>query len=162
MTLSLLSFPSLPSALCTVFGERGVGGGGVWDPKVCVPKMARQDIPNGEFQFFPRWSLWSGGGGPGGGGAPPVLPRRTALLILPCPSPNLSASLDRGGGRRLGKWWRGLRDRTTQTTNLRKGAAPARRGGPEGSSVVWDSVRPLLDHTKTSSVHLTPGSIETD
>ena len=39
------------------------GGGGVWDPKVCVPEMARQDFPNGKFRFFPRWPLWSWGGG---------------------------------------------------------------------------------------------------
>ena len=39
----------------------GVGGEGVWNPKVCVPKMARQDFPSCEFHFFPRWSLWSGG-----------------------------------------------------------------------------------------------------
>ena len=29
----------------------------VWDPNVCVPKMAPPDFPNGEFHFFPRWSL---------------------------------------------------------------------------------------------------------
>ena len=46
----------------------GRGGGGVWDPKVCVPKMARSDFPDCKFRFFPRWSLWSG---EGGGGAPP-------------------------------------------------------------------------------------------
>ena len=43
-------------------------GGGVWDPKVCIPKMARSDVPDCEFCFFfPRWSPWSererGGGG---------------------------------------------------------------------------------------------------
>ena len=33
---------------------RGGGGrGGVWDPKVCVPKMAQPDFPNGKFRFFP-------------------------------------------------------------------------------------------------------------
>ena len=55
--------------------EGGEGGeGGVWDPKVCVPKMARPDFPSRKFRFFPRWSLWSGGGGTGvqgGGGLPP-------------------------------------------------------------------------------------------
>ena len=39
------------------------GGGGVWDPKVCVPKMARPDFPDCKFRFFPRLSLCSGGGG---------------------------------------------------------------------------------------------------
>ena len=38
-------------------------GGGVRDPKVCVPKIVRPDFPDGTFCFFPRWSLWSGGGG---------------------------------------------------------------------------------------------------
>ena len=36
------------------------GGGGVWDPKFCVPKMAHSDFPDCKFRFFPRWSLWSG------------------------------------------------------------------------------------------------------
>ena len=40
-----------------------VGGEGVWDPKVCVSKMAQPDLPDGKFCFFRRWSLWSGGGG---------------------------------------------------------------------------------------------------
>ena len=49
-------------------GRRGGGeGGGVWAPKVCVPKMARSDFPNGKFRFFTRWSLGSGGGGGGQG-----------------------------------------------------------------------------------------------
>ena len=50
--------------------EERRGGGGVWDPKVCVPKMARQDCPNGKLRFFRRRSLWSvgGGGGVQGGG----------------------------------------------------------------------------------------------
>ena len=39
----------------------------VWDPKLCAPKMARPDFPDGKFRFFPRWSLWSGGGSGGGG-----------------------------------------------------------------------------------------------
>ena len=50
------------------------GEGGVWDPKVCVPKTARSDFPYCKFRFFPRWSLWSGRGGrgvQGGGGTPP-------------------------------------------------------------------------------------------
>ena len=44
------------------------GRGGVWNPKVCVPKMARQEFPFCKFWFFPRWSLWSWGGGSRGGG----------------------------------------------------------------------------------------------
>ena len=43
-------------------GGAGGGGGGL-GPKICVPKMARQRLPNGKFRFFPRWSLWSGEGG---------------------------------------------------------------------------------------------------
>ena len=39
------------------------GGEGVWDPKNLCTKTARPDFPDGEFRFFPRWSLWSGGGG---------------------------------------------------------------------------------------------------
>ena len=54
---------------------KGERGGGIWDPKVCVPKMTRQDVPNGKFRFFPRRSLWSGG-------AAPLLLRCTALLIV--------------------------------------------------------------------------------
>ena len=51
---------------------RSWGRKGVWDPKVCVPEMARQDFPNGKFRFFPRWLLWSGGGGGWSmGGTPP-------------------------------------------------------------------------------------------
>ena len=43
--------------------------------KICTPKMAQPDCPNGKFCVFPRWSLWSGGGGggPGGGGVLPLL-----------------------------------------------------------------------------------------
>ena len=43
------------------------GGRGIWDPKVCVPTMARQDFPDCKFRCFQRWSLWCGGGGGGGG-----------------------------------------------------------------------------------------------
>ena len=42
--------------------KRG-GGGGVWDRKVCAPKMARPDFPFCKFYFFPQWPLWLGGGG---------------------------------------------------------------------------------------------------
>ena len=54
--------------------RRGEGGEGVWDPKVCVPKLTGSDFPNGTFRFFPRWSLWSWGGGvppPSSGGCRP-------------------------------------------------------------------------------------------
>ena len=69
--------------------RRGGGGGG-WDPKVCVPKMTRSGFPDGNFGFFPRWSLWSGGGGSRGrGGTPPLLLQWcTAILISPGPTPS--------------------------------------------------------------------------
>ena len=47
--------------------KRGSGGGGVWDPKVCVPTMACSDFRCCKFRFFPRWSLWSGRPEGGGG-----------------------------------------------------------------------------------------------
>ena len=46
-------------------------GGGVWDRKVCVPKMAQSDFSNGKFRLFSRGSLWSGGGGVQGVVSPP-------------------------------------------------------------------------------------------
>ena len=48
----------------------GRRGGVVWDPKVCVPKIARKELPCCEFRSSPQWSLWSGGRGVqrGGGG----------------------------------------------------------------------------------------------
>ena len=55
-------------------GGGGFEGVGVWDPKVCVPKKARPDCPNGKFRVLPRWSLGGGGGGAGGGTpAPPTM-----------------------------------------------------------------------------------------
>ena len=39
-------------------------GGGVWDPRVCVPQMARPDFPSWQFRSFARWSLWTWGGDP--------------------------------------------------------------------------------------------------
>ena len=45
------------------YWKRGGGGGGIWDPKVCIPKMARQDFPECKSRCLARWSLWSGGGG---------------------------------------------------------------------------------------------------
>ena len=49
--------------------EGGVGGGGgrgVWDPKVCVPKMAQTKLSFGKFHFpplFPHLNNFGGGGG---------------------------------------------------------------------------------------------------
>ena len=47
------------------------GGGGGWDPKICVPKMAQPDFPCCKFPFFPLWSIWSGGGAVQRGVTPP-------------------------------------------------------------------------------------------
>ena len=44
---------------------------GVWDPRVCVPKMVRPDLSDGKRRFVPRWSLWSGGGGRSNASPPP-------------------------------------------------------------------------------------------
>ena len=49
--------------------ERRRGGGRLWDPTVCVPKMAQQNIPG--LISFPA-ELWSGGGG-----ADPIILRLT-------------------------------------------------------------------------------------
>ena len=44
--------------------RREEGEGGVWDPKFYVPKMARQDVPNGQFSFsLTMVTLVCGGGG---------------------------------------------------------------------------------------------------
>ena len=43
--------------------QREEGGGGGWDPKVCIPKMAQQDFPSCNFRVFPSRPLWSGEGG---------------------------------------------------------------------------------------------------
>ena len=69
------------------------GGGGVWDPKVCVPKMARQDFTC-KFRFFPPQSLRSGGRGVqgGGGGNPPP----------PMVYGHCNTSLGGGGGHSVG------------------------------------------------------------
>ena len=58
---------SEPWGSTRAYFERGGGGGGVWDPKVCVSNMARPDFPIVNF-VFPTWSLWSGEGGGGFGG----------------------------------------------------------------------------------------------
>ena len=46
------------------------GGGRVWDPKVCVSKVARQSFPCCKFRFFSTL-VWRGGVRGGGGGKPP-------------------------------------------------------------------------------------------
>ena len=55
------------------------GGGGLGPKSLCT-KMARQDFPNGNFRFFPRWPtlVWRAGGGGSRGGNPPLLLRCTA------------------------------------------------------------------------------------
>ena len=58
-----------PTASLTLAG--GGRGGGVWDPKVCVPKMARSDVPSGKFVFFPAMVTLVMGGGLGGSPPPP-------------------------------------------------------------------------------------------
>ena len=68
-TRARLSLPDTPSP--RPFRCLRGRGGGVWDPTVCVPKMARSDFPNSKFHFFPRWSPWSGAGGGGGNPYPP-------------------------------------------------------------------------------------------
>ena len=60
----------LPSKRRGGQGSIRTGGGGVWDQKVCAPKMARPDFPFCKFRFFPRWSLGSGEGWEGG--TPPL------------------------------------------------------------------------------------------
>ena len=51
------------------------------DPKVCVPKMARSEFPDGKFRFFPTMvTLVWGGGGSRGGGAPMVVGRSKVRL----------------------------------------------------------------------------------
>ena len=52
----------------------GEWGGGGWDPKICVPKMAQPDFPDRKFRSFPTMVIlvWGGGGG-GFGGMPPPL-----------------------------------------------------------------------------------------
>ena len=50
--------------------ERSRGGGGFWDPKVCVPQMTRPDFPDGKVRFshgghvgLGMWGTRRGGGG---------------------------------------------------------------------------------------------------
>ena len=75
------------------------GRGGVWEPKVCAPKLAQQESP--QFRCLPRWSLWSFGGGGGVWGS--------AVLPYACP-----ADPGRGG--------------TPDTRQRRSGWSPAGRG----------------------------------
>ena len=65
--------------------RRGARGGGIWDPKVRVPKMAQPDFPDGTFRFS-----HDGHFGPEGGGG--VFLRCTAILMLPCPPPRLQGA----------------------------------------------------------------------
>ena len=52
--------------------REGAGGGGLWDPKVRVPKIARPDVPDVNFVFSRDGHFGLGGGGGPGGGTPPV------------------------------------------------------------------------------------------
>ena len=67
------------------------GGGGVWDPKVCVPKIADQIFPMGNFVFSRggHFGLDGGEGGPGGGTPPPppAVCGRSNTSLPPAPSP---------------------------------------------------------------------------
>ena len=67
-----LDGPCPPVLLGHGLEERGAGG---WDKKVCVPKMARPDFPNGKFRLSHDCHFGLGvGGGPGGGGRTPPPP----------------------------------------------------------------------------------------
>ena len=68
-------------------GGRGGEGEGILDPKLGVPKMARQDFPSCKFRCFPLESLWSGERGRGFGGSPPPRPWFLIILKKPCPQP---------------------------------------------------------------------------
>ena len=49
---------------CVCVGEGGgQGGGGVWDPQICAPKMAPSGFPSSKTRFFPRCHFGRGGGG---------------------------------------------------------------------------------------------------
>ena len=49
----------------------GVGGKGVWDPKICAPKMVRPDFPPCQFRVFPTMATFVWGGGGRGHPSPP-------------------------------------------------------------------------------------------
>ena len=46
-----------------VLEERRRGGGGVWNPNICVPKMAHNNFSFCKSHFFPIQNLARGGGG---------------------------------------------------------------------------------------------------
>ena len=63
--------------------EGEAGGAGVWDAKVCAPKMAQENFPYCKFRFFPQWSPWWGWGG--GSGEGPSYGRQLFHYILAPP-----------------------------------------------------------------------------
>ena len=83
--------------LVNATGSLEPGGGGIWDPEICVLKMARKDFPYCRFRFCPTMAtlVWRGGSR---GGYPPssygvrpfeYFPGRgpSPVLLLPCSSP---------------------------------------------------------------------------
>ena len=70
--------------------RRGGEGKGIWDPKVCGPKIAQINISFCIFHFAPTTKPGSTGGSPGEGGGPPPssygcqLPRPCPLSLF-CP-----------------------------------------------------------------------------
>ena len=62
--------------------EEGGGGKKVWNPKVCVPKIARINISFCNFHFFPQGNLDPGGGSEGG--VPPLLLSWSVVLKQAC------------------------------------------------------------------------------
>ena len=85
--------------------QKGPGGGGVWDPEFCVPKMARSDFSNGKCRVSLRWSLWCGGAG----GYPPLPPAvyshsNTSLGIPPPNTQHMERKLKQNPGAE-GRGW---------------------------------------------------------
>ena len=68
---SSLAPPPLPQGEREANIRREERGGGVWDPNVCAPKMARPNFPDGKFRFFATMITLAWGGG-GGGSLPPA------------------------------------------------------------------------------------------
>ena len=64
--------------------EETRGGGGVWGPKVCAPKMARPDFPMVNFVLSTKVTLVWGGGSRGGQGT--LLRWLSAVLTHPSPA----------------------------------------------------------------------------